>query len=132
MAIVHSKDLRKPTGGLRRPHRKKKKYEIGRPYVPAVVGPTRRRKIRVRGGNYKIRLLGVEFANVATDKGVVKAKVKQVVENPANPFFVRRNIVTKGAIIETEVGYARVVSRPGQDGVVNAVLLKDYKPAKKR
>jgi small subunit ribosomal protein S8e len=37
---------------------------------------------------------------------------------------VRRNIVTKGAIIETDAGQARVVSRPGQDGQVNAVLLE--------
>jgi len=132
MAIVHSKSLRKPSGGMRRAHRKKKKYEMGRPYVPAIVGEEKRKKIRVRGGNYKVRQTGVEFANVATGKGVKRVRVKQVVENPANPFFVRRNIVTKGAVIETEIGYARVTSRPGQDGVVNAVLLPDYKPAGKK
>ncbi|NLM29905.1 MAG: 30S ribosomal protein S8e, partial [Methanomicrobiales archaeon] len=29
----------------------------------------------------------------------------------------------RGAIIRTDIGRARIVSRPGQDGVVNAVLL---------
>ena len=131
MAIVHSKDLRKPTGGMRRPHRKKKKFEIGRPYVPVLVGPEKRKIIRVRGGNRKIRLLKAEFANVSENGKVKKLKIVQVIENPANSFFVRRNIVTKGAIIEVEgKKYARVTSRPGQDGVVNAVLLPDYKPSK--
>ncbi|MFA7072263.1 MAG: 30S ribosomal protein S8e, partial [Methanoculleus sp.] len=31
--------------------------------------------------------------------------------------------LTRGAIIRTDIGRARIVSRPGQDGVVNAVLL---------
>jgi len=55
---------------------------------------------------------------------VLKTKVVQVIENPANPHYVRRNIITKGAIIETEIGNARVTSRPGQHGVLNAVLLE--------
>ena len=42
-------------------------------------------------------------------------------ENPANPNYVQRNINTKGAILETEVGLVRVRSRPGQDGVLNGV-----------
>jgi small subunit ribosomal protein S8e len=47
-----------------------------------------------------------------------------VVENPANPHYVRRNILTKGAIVETEFGKARIISRPGQHGVINGVLVK--------
>ncbi|MCI4362340.1 MAG: 30S ribosomal protein S8e, partial [Thermoplasmata archaeon] len=45
-----------------------------------------------------------------------------------NPNYVQRNIVTKGAILETELGLVRVRSRPGQDGVVNAVRIGE--PAK--
>ena len=52
-------------------------------------------------------------------------KIISVVENPANRQYVRRNIVTKGAIVQTEIGKALVTSRPGQDGIVNAVLLKE-------
>ncbi|RLF82243.1 30S ribosomal protein S8e, partial [Thermococci archaeon] len=54
-----------------------------------------------------------------------KVKIISVVENPANRQYVRRNIVTKGAIVQTEIGKALVTSRPGQDGIVNAVLLKE-------
>ncbi|MEK6949175.1 MAG: 30S ribosomal protein S8e, partial [Nanoarchaeota archaeon] len=49
--------------------------------------------------------------------------IKTISGNPANRHFVRRNIMTKGAIIETEKGKARITSRPGQDGAVNAVLI---------
>jgi small subunit ribosomal protein S8e len=42
-------------------------------------------------------------------------------ENPANPNYVQRNIITKGAILETDLGLVRVRSRPGQDGVLNGV-----------
>jgi len=34
-------------------------------------------------------------------------------------------LLTKGALIETEIGLARVTSRPGQDGVVNAVRVEE-------
>jgi small subunit ribosomal protein S8e len=48
-----------------------------------------------------------------------------VIENTANPNYVRQNIITKGSIIGTEKGNAKVTSRPGQHGVVNAVLMAD-------
>jgi small subunit ribosomal protein S8e len=132
MAITHTKDLKKVTGGHRRRHRKKKKADLGRPFLPATVGEEARKKLRVRGGNQKVRTLRTESANVSDGKKVARAKIKQVVENPSNPFFVRRNIITKGAVVETDRGYARVTSRPGQDGQVNAVLLPDYQPEKKK
>ena len=72
-----------------------------------------------------MRLLRCEFAN-ATDlkSGITKeTKIITVKENPANPFFARRNITTKGAVIETELGDAVVTNRPGQDGIVNAKLI---------
>ncbi|MBR9689359.1 MAG: 30S ribosomal protein S8e [Candidatus Altiarchaeota archaeon] len=132
MAITHTKDTTKVTGGQRRLHRKKKKADLGRPFVPVTVGKEARKEIRVRGGNTKIRMLKAEFANVASGTRVKKSKIIQVVENSSNPFFVRRNIITKGAIIETEAGYALVTSRPGQDGMINATPLKDYEPVKKK
>jgi len=81
----------------------------------------------VRGGNTKVRLLRCDFANVSDPRSGVTRKVRilNVVENPANPHFKRRNIVTRGAIVETELGRAVVTSRPGQDGVVNAKLLEE-------
>jgi small subunit ribosomal protein S8e len=53
------------------------------------------------------------------------SKIIKVVENSANPNYVRQNIITKGSIIETEKGKAKVTSRPGQHGVVNAILVAD-------
>lgn len=53
-----------------------------------------------------------------------KATIETVIENRADPNYVRRNILTKGAIIKTDLGKARVVNRPGQSGVINAVLIE--------
>lgn len=116
---------RKYTGGRFHFHRKKKQHEAGRPAADTTVGVERRKKIRTSGGGEKMRLLRCEFANVADPRSGAtrKAKIISVKDNPANPFFARRNITTKGALIETEAGDAIVTSRPGQDGIVNAKLL---------
>ncbi|HJK02918.1 MAG TPA: 30S ribosomal protein S8e, partial [Methanocorpusculum sp.] len=76
--------------------------------------------------NTKVRALRCEYANVSDKKTgkVQKVKINSVAENAANPNYVRRNLMTKGAIIATDLGKARIVSRPGQDGVINAVLLE--------
>jgi small subunit ribosomal protein S8e len=122
MVQWHTRSARKPTGGKYKPFRKKKKYERGSDYVPVKLGETRRKVIRVRGGNIKVRLL--QTNECVLYPGGEKVKILGVKENPANPHFVRMNVITKGAIIETEKGLAKVVSRPGQDGVVNAVLIE--------
>lgn len=116
---------RKSTGGRLHRNRKKRAHEAGRPAADTIIGETRRRTIRTHGGSKKLRLLRAEFANVADPKsGTTKTvKIITVKENPANPFYARRNITTKGAIIETELGNAVVTSRPGQEGIVNAVLV---------
>lgn len=81
--------------------------------------------LRTRGGNNKTRVYRTETANVTDPKtGKTKrAEIKGVLENPANIHYVRRNIITKGAVIDTKAGKARVTSRPGQDGSVSAVKL---------
>ncbi len=74
----------------------------------------------------KVRLAAAEYATI-TDQGTgksSKSKILRVVRNPANIDYQRRGVITKGAIISTEAGEARVTSRPGQHGVVNAVLQK--------
>lgn len=82
--------------------------------------------MRTRGGNKKVRVVGSEYANLADEDGdVIQAEINGVLENPANPNYVQRNILTKGAIIDTSEGKARITSRPGQDGVVNAVLVEE-------
>ena len=121
------KSRRKPSGGINHAlkSRGKRKYERTRPYVPTVLGDELKTKvIRVRGGNVKVRVRTINFANVATPEGVKKVKILNIVDNRANRHFVRSNIITKGAIIETEIGRAVVASRPNQHGVVNAKLIE--------
>jgi len=126
MALWQGRSRRKPTGGRIKLARKKRKFEIGAEVQPTVLGEPRFKHIRARSGIKKIRALGVSHANVV-DPSTGKAqrvKIESVVENPANPNYVQRNIITRGAIIKTEMGLARVTSRPGQTGVVNAVLIE--------
>ncbi len=86
-----------------------------------------RKRIRVRGGNFKIRLVRALYANVTIpSKGITKrVRILRVVENPVNQDYSRRGVITKSAVIETEIGRARVTSRPGQDGVINAILIEE-------
>ncbi|AEH24127.1 30S ribosomal protein S8e [Pyrococcus yayanosii] len=129
MAIWQGRSLKKPSGGRIILARKKRKRELGRePANTRVAEKDQRKIIRTYGGNRKVRLTAAAYANVFDENGRGrKVKILRVIENPANRQFARRNIITKGAIIETEIGKARVTSRPGQDGVVNAVLIKEEK-----
>jgi small subunit ribosomal protein S8e len=115
----------KRTGGRRRPIRKKRKSELGREPTETRVGEAALKTVDTRGNTTKIRAMQTDVASVATDEGTVTAGIENVVENPSNPNYVRRNIITKGAIIDTTEGRARVTSRPGQDGQVNAVLVDE-------
>lgn len=71
----------------------------------------------------KVKLLKGKYACVTNPKTgkTEKVEIQRVVKNPANVDYDRRGVITKGAIIETPAGLARVTSRPGQDGVINAV-----------
>jgi small subunit ribosomal protein S8e len=88
------------------------------------VGETRLKTVDARGGTTKLRALRIDTANVSTDGETVNATIEDVVENPADPNYARRNVITKGAVIETAEGRARVTSRPGQTGRVDAVLVE--------
>ena len=125
MAIVQSRPKRKVSGGLYRKARAKRKFELGKIPLLTKLGERKTKKQRTIGGNSKTKLLKAEYANVSDSKTkkIKKVKIKGVLENPANKNYVRRNILTKGTVIETEIGKARITSRPGQEGVVNAVLI---------
>ena len=78
------------------------------------------------GGNKKVVLLSCDSVNLHNPetKKSSKVKIKSVLETPSNRFLARRNIITKGTIIETEKGRARVTNRPSQEGTINAILIK--------
>jgi small subunit ribosomal protein S8e len=128
MGVYHGNDLRKITGGIKGRHVKaKRKYWMGRYPTLTVIGEKNEVKvIRTKGGGRKLRLKVAAEANVYVPKEgrTVKAKVIKLLDNPADRNLARRGIVTKGAIIQTSLGKAVVTSRPGQDGVLNAVLIE--------
>ncbi|WP_423999458.1 30S ribosomal protein S8e [Haloarcula salina] len=115
---------RKRTGGRRRPNHKKKKHELGNETTETQVGEQRLKVVDARGNTQKVRAVSTDVASVADGDETTEATIENVVENPSNPNYARRNIITKGAIVDTSEGQARVTSRPGQDGQVNAVLVE--------
>ena len=125
MAIMQARSKRKPSGARYTSTMAKRKHRIGRLPTLTKIAPTKRKTIRTKGGDQKERLLTADMANLLDPKTkkATQAKITDVLENPANRYFVRRDVITKGTIIETDKGKAKVTSRPGQDGTVNAVLM---------
>jgi len=115
---------KKPSGGRKKMMRGKRAYEMGSAPAATTVGDQKPRKRRGRGGTHKMALLTSNVVNVtdpATGKSE-KTQIQRVLKNSANVDYERRGVITKGSIVLTALGQARVVSRPGQDGVVNAIL----------
>ncbi|MEM3980827.1 MAG: 30S ribosomal protein S8e [Ignisphaera sp.] len=128
MSVYQGKDFRKVSGGRRRPHRDKRKHELGSYPTETKLSSNDIREIeRTFGGNTKVRLKYATYANVydPETRTCKKVRVLQVVEVPANKDYARRSIIVKGTIIQTEIGKAVVTSRPGQDGIINAIKLKE-------
>ncbi len=115
---------RKKTGAKSHPSRGKRKYERGGEIHLASVGELKTVVRRSRGGAHKIAVVSAAHANVAVGPVVKRFEILRVVSNPSNRDYDRRKVITKGAIIETSEGLARVTSSPGQDGTINAVLIK--------
>jgi small subunit ribosomal protein S8e len=118
---------RKITGGKYKESRKTKSYE--RPGIETKV-KLRDRKAKTvtgRGGNKKTVLLSENQVNVINPKTkkAEKTVIKNVLETPSNRFLARQNILVKSAIIETNLGKARITNRPGQEGMIQAVLIDD-------
>ncbi len=115
---------RKLTGGKKRAYRTKKLYEAGGYPAETTLGEPRRKIKKGIGGNIKIKALSDKFASVTDPKSgkTEKTEIIRVVKNAANVDYNRRGVITKGAEIETGLGLAKVTSRPGADGIINAVL----------
>jgi small subunit ribosomal protein S8e len=126
MATQQFRSKRKLSGGRYVPIRTKKLRELARLPTFTRLGKRLTKLIKCRGANSKQITINEETANVLDPKTkkYSKLKIEQVLENPANRNFVRRNILTKGTIIKTSKGNARIVSRPGQEGIINAILVK--------
>ncbi|MEM1506951.1 MAG: 30S ribosomal protein S8e [Candidatus Bathyarchaeia archaeon] len=127
MSVWHG-DLhkRKPTGGKRKPYREKRKYERGSFPTETILGEHRVRVSRRRGGNIKVRLVSTKWVNVSDpETGETKrVEIIRVIRNPANVDYDRRGVITRGCLVETPIGTAKITSRPGQNGVLNAILVE--------
>jgi len=114
----------KITGGRRHPLRSRRKYEMDRYPNEALVGEQITVTRKVRGKNSKTGIKTNDSVNLAMDSKVKRVKIIRVLENGTNNDYQRRGVITKGAILETDEGKCKVVSRPGQSGTINAILVK--------
>jgi small subunit ribosomal protein S8e len=117
---------KKITGGKYVARRKKKAHEIAGQKRTIKLGEDKRKSLRVRGGARKTVILTAKAVNILDKKTKKskKAEIKNVVETPSNRFLARQNVLTKGTIVETSLGKARITNRPTQEGVVNGVLVE--------
>lgn len=136
MVLYHkaSKTKAKGTGGKKRATRDKVKVHYGGFFSRTKIekGAEQEERVlkEVKGGGVKVAAHKVLYANVAKGSKVSKTKVLTVLESPDNRHYARENIVTLGALLDTELGKVRVTSRPGQSGIVSAVLLEARKEAR--
>ncbi len=119
----HTKKVNSGTGGKRQKIKDKKLAHMGGVFSSTKVAESETKKtVRKRGGSMRKRLKKAASVNVVTKDGMKKAKIKRLLESH-NQEFVRMNIITKGAVLETDIGKVRVTNRVGQDGVVNGILV---------
>ena len=114
-----------PSGGRKKEHRGKKLYEMGNEATLPRIAPRVLETLHQKGGSVKVHQTSTDVANLfdPKTKKYVKAQIRIVTANPANRHFVRRNVLTKGTVIETDKGKARITNRPGQEGQICAVLI---------
>jgi small subunit ribosomal protein S8e len=124
MAKWRLKTTRRKTGALVHKNGKKTRMQRSRKFVETKVAPVKTKTEDRRGGLVEKILLSSDKVNLLDKKTgkTVVAKIMLVSSNPANPHYTRRNILTRGAIIKTDAGSAKVTNRPARDGFVNAVL----------
>lgn len=126
LAVWQWRSRKKISGGKYKKFRDKRKRELGRQPVLTRIGKRKIKKQRVIGGNFKIKLLSDLYVNVRIPKEnkTVRVKVIDVLENPANRHFTRMDVITRGCILQTEIGKVRVTNRPGQDGIINGIFIE--------
>ncbi|DAC28196.1 MAG TPA: 30S ribosomal protein S8e [Candidatus Poseidoniales archaeon] len=126
MAQWHGISRRKPSGGRKVRARGKRSTEISTEKQLALIGESKKKIYRRTGGNTLVRVLAADKVSINDPKTgkTTLGTIENVVENESDPNYVRRNVLVKGAIIETDKGRVKITSRPGKDGVINGVLLE--------
>lgn len=125
MVVIHGRSKKKQSGSRYVAYRKKRLHESGSRPTLTRLGETKKKIVRVTGGASKTRLLVADTVNVYDPKAkkYSQVKIKNIVENPANRNFIRRNIITKGCVVETDMGKVKITSRPGQISSLNGILV---------
>ncbi len=119
----YGKKVTAGTGGRTRKFKAKKVAHLGGVFASTkVAAKDVKESVRGRGGALGIKLKKASMVNVVSKTGMKQVKMIRVLDSP-NPEYVRMNVVTRGAVVETELGKVRVTNRVGQDGIVNGVLV---------
>ena len=125
MARSQARSKRKYTGKKYKHFHKKRKRELERPAIETKIGQEKKKHQRTMGGNSKLKMFSSAFINVTdlnTNK-TSKVKILKFESNQASKDLNRRHVLTKGTIVETELGKAKISSRPGQHGLLNGILI---------
>jgi small subunit ribosomal protein S8e len=135
MAVWQERSKKKASGGKYRQYRDKRKASLARQNVlTKIAGVEKRRLIRAAGNTTKLRSMTVTHGNLYDPKTKKHMRVEliDVIDNPASRHYARMDVLTKGAIIATGIGTARVTNRPGQEGYVNLILIERKAPEVKK
>lgn len=126
MVKYQEQSRRLRTGAKVHSAHKKRKSRLGRNAIETKIDDERKKIIRTRGGNIKIKAYSSNMINVSDSKKkkTTRVKIEGLEENKASVDYNRRNILTKGAIVKTKLGSVKITSRPGQSGQINGKLLK--------
>lgn len=127
LARSQARSKRKYTGKKYKHFHKKRKRELERPPIYTEIGVEKKKKQRTIGGNFKLKLFSSTFINVTDPATHITKKIKilKFESNAASKDLNRRHILTKGAVVETELGKAKISSRPGQHGILNGILITE-------
>nr|QWE91164.1 40S ribosomal protein S8 [Placidida sp.] len=136
---------RRNTGGTRKIHMKKRKYNMGRQAANTKLGDKRVHLVRGRGGNTKFRAIRLEGGNFSWGTQVCtrKTRILDVVYNASNNELVRTKTLVKNAIVQVdaipfkhwyEAHFGVVISKRqgGRAGVQPASLEGKGEAAKKK
>ena len=118
---------RKHTGGLIKHTRSRRSDEKDSFSVDTLLGDHSIRVKNSRGGNIKVSLVSDNSVNVIdkSNNSIKKVAITRVLKNPSNRDYERRRVITRGAILDTELGKVRVLSRPGQSGIIDGILISE-------
>ena len=127
MVNYQERSKRTSTGSKIKKAHNKRKRRFGRIAVETKIDRERKKIVRVRGGKYKIKAYSTNKINATdTEKGITqRVAITGLDSNAASADLARRKILTKGAIVNTELGRVRITSRPGQSGQVNGIILTE-------